>query len=106
MNREDELHRYMDDVEYTVIWNVSLDEDSNPIHAEIYRVMDMARVEAGEWPIHVDHRPSDEYIANAIEQLKALDWSEFEAGSDSVSAISYVYRSNPNMPICSNDQRR
>ena len=106
MSRHDDLDRILDDLKYLITWGVDLDENKRGKRAEIYTAMDMEKAAANEWPIFVDITPSETYIQRAVQRFQAMDWSKFEAGASDVGATSHLYKSDPDNPVCSNDQER
>ena len=101
MNRED-----ISDIAYAINWQVSLDKNKKVIGVQLYNVMDMSQVSKNEWPIFVDFKPSDLFIQRAKKQIEKLDWSNNKKGDMEASAHSYLFHSDPDNPVSSNDNTR
>jgi hypothetical protein len=96
----------LEDIAYTVYWSVELDEYNKVVGIKHYQSMDMAMVEKNQWSIFVDFEPSEEFKNKAKEQIMKMDWSAYKPNTKDASAYSYLFRSDPNNPVSSNDQSR
>jgi hypothetical protein len=96
----------LEDISYIVIWSVSLDENHMVNRIELDRAMDMSKVRKNEWPIFAELKPSKLFVERAKAQIAKMDWSDYKPDTPDASAHSYLYHSDPDNPVSSNDNSR
>jgi hypothetical protein len=68
--------------------------------------MDMSKVAKNEWPIFIDFEPSQVFVERAKNQIREMDWSKHKPGTEDAAVYSYLYASDPDNPVSSNDTSR
>lgn len=106
LNKDRSLEAEVEDIKYLIIWGVDLDQDKNVIRTEISYAMNMDTVANSSGSPWEEFKPSDLYVQRAREKFRELDWGKFDAGSKDIAATSYLYKSDPDSPACSNEQEK
>ena len=96
----------LQDIAYQIIWSVGLDEKQVVNKIELFQTMDMSKIAKNEWPIFIQFSPSEIFVERAKKQILEMDWSKHKPGTRDASAISYLYASDPDNPVSSNDTSR
>jgi hypothetical protein len=96
----------LEDIRYQVFWLVGLDKNGVVNKIKLFQAMDMSKVAKNEWSIFVEFSPSKLFVERAKEQIREMDWSKHKPGTDNAAAYSYLYGSDPDNPVSSNDTSR
>jgi hypothetical protein len=96
----------LEDIAYIVYWSVGLDENRMVNKIELYHTVDLSKVAKNEWPIYIEFNPSELFVERAKKQIGEMDWGKHKSGTSDASAHSYVYSSDSDSPVSSNDNSR
>jgi hypothetical protein len=103
-NEREKLLENTDDIKYSTIWSVGINDDGSISKIELRYVADFP-----SYSIVKDFKLSEAFVRNAEKQIKNMEWQTEKNGGGAIveqTAICYLLKSNPDEPQCSNNLER